>query len=115
MKYHANQIYERDIRTAVVQSQFGVMNPNQLISVPEAQRRIHDPELTHEKGKALAAATLMECCEHDLHITLDDMLRCLDYGGGIASMGARCLYVRTGRDGLGWKTASLNLHGAVFT
>jgi hypothetical protein len=82
------------------------MNPNQLISVPEAQRRIHDPELTHEKGKALAAATLMECCEHDLHITLDDMLRCLDYGGGIASMGARCLYVRTGRDGLGWKTAS---------
>ena len=82
------------------------MNSNQLISVPEAQRRIHDPELTHEKGKALAAATLMECCEHDLHITLDDMLRCLDYGGAIATMGARCLYVRTGRDGLGWKTAS---------
>jgi len=34
------------------------------------------------------------------------MLRCLDYGGTIAEMGARCLYVRTGRDGLGWTSAS---------
>jgi hypothetical protein len=82
------------------------MSTSQLISVPEAQRRIHDAELTHEQGKVLAAATLMEFCEHDLRITLGDMLRCLDYGGTIASMGARCLYVRTGREGLGWKTAS---------
>ena len=79
---------------------------SQFLSVPEAQRRIRDPELTHGKGKALAAATLMEYCEHASRITLDDMLRCLDYGGTIASMGARCLYVRTGRDGLGWMTAS---------
>jgi hypothetical protein len=77
-----------------------------LLSVPEAQRLIHDPELTHDKDKGLAACILMERCEHDMRITFDDMLRCLDYGGSIATMGARCLYVRTGRDGLGWKIAS---------
>jgi hypothetical protein len=77
-----------------------------LLSVPEAQRLIHDPELTHGKNKGFAAGTLMENCEHDMRITFDDMLRCLDYGGTIANIGARCLYVRTGREGLGWKTAS---------
>jgi hypothetical protein len=77
-----------------------------LMSVPEAQRLIHDPELTHGKSKGLAAATFMENCEHDMCISIHDMLRCLDYGGSIATMGARCLYVRTGREGLGWKTAS---------
>ena len=77
-----------------------------FLSVPEAQRLIHDPELTHGSRKFIAAATLMEYCEHDLQITFHDMLRCLDYGGMIAEMGARCLYVRTGRDGLGWTSAS---------
>jgi hypothetical protein len=77
-----------------------------LLPVPEARRRIHDPELTHGASKALAAGTLMEHCEHDMSITFHDMLRCLDYGGTIATIGARCLYVRTGRDALGWKTAS---------
>ena len=76
------------------------------LPIPEAQGLIHDPELTHGKNKAWAAGTLMEYCEHDMRITFGDMLRCLDYGGSIATMGARCLYVRTGRDGLGWKTAS---------
>lgn len=74
--------------------------------MPEAQRLVHDAELTHGKDKVWAAATLMEYCEHDLRITFDDMLCCLDYGGTIATMGARCLYVCTGRYGLGWKTAS---------
>ena len=76
------------------------------LSVPEALRLIRDPELTHGGLKMFAAATLMDHCEHDTRITFDDMLRCLDYGGTIASMGARCLYVRTGRDGLGWTSAS---------
>ena len=75
-----------------------------FLSVAEAQRRIHDPEVTHGSDKVMAAVTLMEYCEHDLQITFHDMLRCLDYGGTIAEMGARCLYIRTGRDGLGWKT-----------
>ena len=65
------------------------------MTVAEAKRLIHDPELTHDKGKRWAAATFMELCERDQSITFDDMLRCLDYGGTIASMGARCLYVRS--------------------
>jgi hypothetical protein len=56
----------------------------------------------------MAAAILMEECERDPQITFGDMLRCLDYGGTIAEMGARCLYVRTGRDGLGWGHAGSN-------
>ena len=77
-----------------------------FLTVPEARRVIHDPELTHNSRKVMAAGTLMEYCEHDQQITVADMLRCLDYGGAIATMGARCLYVRTGRDGLGWASAS---------
>ena len=78
------------------------------LSVPEALRLIRDPELTHGRLKMFAACTLMNHCERDLQITFDDMLRCLDYGGTIAEMGARCLYVRTGRDGLGWTPAGLS-------
>ena len=76
------------------------------LSVPEAQTIIHDAEITHSTRKVMAAATFMEYCEHDLRITVDDMLRSLDYGGTIATIGARCLYVRTRRDGLGWTSAS---------
>jgi hypothetical protein len=77
-------------------------------TVAEAQRMIHDREITHSGGKAFAAAALMEACEHDMQVTFADMLRCLDYGGTIAEMGARCLYVRTGRDGLGHGNAGSN-------
>jgi hypothetical protein len=77
-------------------------------TVLEAQRIIHDPELTHGSRKVMAAAILMEDCERDTQITFADMLRCLDYGGTIAEMGARCLYVRTGRDSLGWSHAGSN-------
>src|SRR4051812_38757496 len=81
------------------------INPGPFLPIPEALRLIRDRELTHNRKKTWAAASLMEYCEHDLRITFHDMLRCLDYGGTIASMGARCLYVRTGRDGLGWRSA----------
>jgi hypothetical protein len=50
----------------------------------------------------------MEACENNPQITFADMLRCLDYGGTIAEIGARCLYVRTGRDGLHWSPAGSN-------
>lgn len=53
-----------------------------------------------------AANTLMLACETDDQITLDDLLKCLDFGGVIAEMGARGLYLRTGRDGLGWSHRS---------
>lgn len=72
-------------------------------TVAEAKAVIHDPELCHSAEKVIAAHTLMEACEHDPNVAIEDMLRCLDYGGTIATVGARCLYVRTGRDGLGWK------------
>lgn len=71
--------------------------------VTEARRLIQDSDLTFGGDKCIAAHILMENCAHDLQITLGDMLRCLDYGGAIAEVGARCLYVRTGRDGLGWQ------------
>jgi hypothetical protein len=71
------------------------------LTVGEAQRMIHDPEITHSGEKVFAAATLMEACEHhDSEVTFADMLRCLDYGGTIAEMGWRCLYVRTGRENM---------------
>src|SRR6266700_2472041 len=78
------------------------------LTVAEARRIIRDDKLTHSGGKVFAAATLMEGCEDVSEITFEDMLRCLDYGGTIAEMGARCLYVRTGRDGLGWRDAGSN-------
>lgn len=78
------------------------MPPRQR-TVAEAKGVIHDPELCHSADKVIAAHTLMEACEQDPEVTIDDMLRCLDYGGAIATVGARCLYVRTGRNGLGWQ------------
>ena len=79
-----------------------------LPSVPEAQRVIHDPELCHSTTKFMASYALVEACEDNPNVTIEDMLRCLEYGGVIAENGARCLYVRTGRDGLGWKSAGWN-------
>jgi hypothetical protein len=76
--------------------------------VAEAQRIIHDPELSHSFQKCVAAFSLAEVCERDTTVTFADMLRCLDYGGVIAEAGARCLYLRTGRDGLGRASAGSN-------
>jgi hypothetical protein len=70
-------------------------------TVAEAKRILHFPELLYTGEQVLAAHALMQACAHDPEVTLDDMLRCLDYGGTIATVGARCLYIRTGRDGVG--------------
>lgn len=56
----------------------------------------------------MAANTLMENCEIDPAITVDDGLACLDHGGVVSEMGARILYVLTGRDDLGWHGAGYN-------
>jgi hypothetical protein len=77
-------------------------------TIAEAKRLIHDADLSHTAAKVIAAHSLMEACEHDPQVTFDDMLRCLDYGGTIATVGARCLYLRTGRDGLGWGAGGTN-------
>lgn len=55
-----------------------------------------------------AAATLMEHCEKDSEVSVDDGLQCLDQGGVVAEIGARILYVLTGRDGYGWHAAGYN-------
>ncbi len=54
---------------------------------------------------AYALIHALEAYENDPSVTFNDMLRCLDYGGTIAEIGARCLYVRTSRNGEGWTGA----------
>jgi hypothetical protein len=78
------------------------------MNLAEAKRVIHDPEIGYSWPKIEAANFLMESCEREQEITTDDLLRCLDYGGVVAEMGARGLYVRTGRDELGWRGAGAN-------
>ncbi len=53
-----------------------------------------------------AANVLMRACEDPEKVSIGDMLRCLEIPGVVSEMGARCLYVRTGRDGVGWKPAT---------
>jgi hypothetical protein len=64
-------------------------------TVAEAQRILHHPDLLYGAAQVVAAHSLMQACEHDLTVT-------------IATVGARCLYVRTGRDGLGWSPGGSN-------
>jgi len=73
-----------------------------IFTVAEAKRILHADKLVPTARTVIAAHTLMEACEHDPEVTFEDMLCCLDYAGTIATVGARCLYVRTGRDGHGW-------------
>jgi hypothetical protein len=75
----------------------------EYFTVSEAKRILHADKLDPSARTVIAAHSLMHACEHDPQVTFEDMLRCLDYGGTIATVGARCLYVRTGRDGHGWK------------
>lgn len=78
---------------------------NNPISLDEALEYIRrDGWVGRESEICFGAATLMEHCE-DERVTIADMLRCLDIPGVVAEFGARCLYVRTGRDSLGWDTA----------
>lgn len=78
---------------------------NNPISLDEALEYIRrDGWVGREADICFGAATLMHHCE-DERVTIGDMLRCLDIPGAVAEFGARCLYVRTGRDSLGWDTA----------
>jgi hypothetical protein len=82
---------------------------NPKMTIAEARRTIHDAESVHSPAhRVIAAHVLMEACEDEAQVSLEDMLRCLDHGGSIATVGARCLYVRTGRDDLGWRPAGSN-------
>lgn len=46
-------------------------------------------------------------CDHP-EVPSSELLQLLDPGGVIAEFGARCLYLRTGRDDLGWQPAGAN-------
>jgi hypothetical protein len=78
------------------------------LSIEEAKKILDAVEIGQRITIELvaAAAVLMRSCETDDRAALDDLLRCLDLGGIIAEFGARGLYVRTGRDGLGWSCPS---------
>ena len=84
------------------------MNPK-CPSVAECKSSVRQSNWTENQLQLLVAAnTLMENCESDPTITVNDGLACLEHGGLIADMGARILYVLTGRDDLGWHGAGYN-------
>jgi hypothetical protein len=64
-----------------------------------------DPKERWTMELLAAANAIIRACENPEKVSFDDMLRCLDFPGVTAEIGARCLYVRTGRDGVGWKPA----------
>ena len=77
------------------------MPPNSHPPVSDCQATVRRTDLPENHFDLLHAAnTLMENCETDPSITIDDGLACLDRGGLVTEMGARILYVLTGRDGL---------------
>jgi hypothetical protein len=76
------------------------------LSVADALTVIREGGLESHGHLALlyAAITVMDLAEHDETITISDMLHLLNYLDTLFSeMGARALYVRTGRDNLGRK------------
>ncbi len=78
-----------------------------------ARQILRDPTASR-KQLELAGSLLLDACKRESPVvgqsavTVQDMLRCLDFGGMVAEYGARCLYIRTGRDGLGWSPAESN-------
>lgn len=80
--------------------------PNESISVADALAHVRsDREWTgNESEIVFSAATLMNHCDKESRITISDMLRLLDIPGTVAEFGARCLFVRTGRNNVGWTT-----------
>lgn len=78
---------------------------NDVMQLGEALGFVRQDGWTGREGNiCFAAATLMDHCENE-EVTIGDMLRCLNIAGVVAEFGARCLYVRTGRDNLGWTPA----------
>ena len=73
------------------------------LSIGEARTILRHGDSAGQLALIQAANCIMEHCEDDGAVTIEDMLRCLDFPETVTSeMGARSLYVRTGRDGLGW-------------
>ena len=77
-------------------------------SILACKATIHGDGNSAECELVEAAFTLLDNLENDPTISVDDGLALLDHPGIIAAVGARILYVRTGRDGLGWGMAGEN-------
>ena len=56
----------------------------------------------------MALEVFMRAIKDHPEVPNSDLLRLLEPGGLIAEFGARCLYLRTGRDDLGWQPAGAN-------
>ena len=86
----------------------------QFISFDEARRTLKSlSDNPYEDGTELmdvmmALDVYMRAIRDHQEVPDSELLRLLDPGGVIAEFGARCLYLRTGRDGLGWKPAETN-------
>ena len=81
--------------------------PSSALTIEEARTRLFaaDPKKKWTLELIEAGDTMMKACEDSEKVRFEDMLRCLEFPGIVAEFGARCLYVRTGRDGVGWKPA----------
>jgi hypothetical protein len=71
-------------------------------SISECRETIHRRPAVNEGDLVVAAFTLLEGLRFGETATVDDGLALLEHPGVIAEVGARILYVLTGRDGLGW-------------
>ena len=82
------------------------MNAEEPLSVDDALSHVRSNTqwIGNESEIVMAAATLMNCCENDDRIKIGDMLALLDFPGAVREFGARCLFVRTGRNNVGWTT-----------
>jgi hypothetical protein len=74
------------------------------MSVAEAKKIIKEGRQgPRPKKLSIAAVKLYDACRRETgEMTIDDAFGCVEYGGHVATLGARILYVLTARDGLGW-------------
>ncbi len=74
------------------------------MTVVEAKQAIKESRPLLGRGSLVVAALkLFDACRRETgEVQIVDAFRCLSHKGVIASLGARCLYVLTGRDGIGW-------------
>jgi len=78
------------------------------MSIAEAKQIIKDGYALPGKGSLIIAAVkLYDACQRETgEVTIGDAFRCVEHGSYPASLGARMLYVLTGRDGVGWAGVS---------
>ncbi|RYD62918.1 MAG: hypothetical protein EOP83_13395 [Verrucomicrobiaceae bacterium] len=79
-----------------------IVEPEKLVPLEFALERVHQGG-THDSALLMSAVTL---CEFADTVESVHLVRCLYYGGSVAAWGARGLYAKTHRDGIGRFTTS---------